>query len=80
MTFHLHIHSVQFYQRHSGRAAAHRESMADPISVAASVVGLLTAAAQISQTLYSVTRRVKKAPKECKPVRAEVDDIRNILS
>ena len=54
--------------------------MADPLSVAASVVGLLTAAAQISQTLYSVTKRVKKAPKECKDAKAEVDEIRNILS
>jgi hypothetical protein len=54
--------------------------MADPLSVAASVVGLLTAAAQISRTLYDITKRAKKAPKECKDARMEVDDIRNILS
>jgi hypothetical protein len=53
--------------------------MADPLSVAASIVGLLTAAAQISQTLYTVTKRVKKAPKEVKEARTEVDNIRNIL-
>ena len=54
--------------------------MADPLSVAASVVGLLTAAAQISQTLYNVTKRMKRAPKEIKDARTEVDDIRNVLS
>ncbi|UPK92546.1 hypothetical protein LCI18_003481 [Fusarium solani-melongenae] len=40
--------------------------MADPLSTAASVVGLLTAAA-------------RHAPKDCSRIKSEVDDIRNVL-
>ncbi|KIX08042.1 uncharacterized protein Z518_02697 [Rhinocladiella mackenziei CBS 650.93] len=40
---------------------------------------LVTAAAQISQTLTAIIKRAKKAPKECQDARAEVDDMRRIL-
>jgi hypothetical protein len=54
--------------------------MAEPSSVAASVIGLLTAAAQISQTPYNLTNQMKRAPKEVKDTRTEGADIRNVLN
>ena len=54
--------------------------MADPLSVAASVVGLITAAVQISKTIANIVERSRKAPKECLDARLEVDSIRTILS
>ncbi|KAI8665695.1 Rho-GAP domain-containing protein [Fusarium sp. Ph1] len=53
--------------------------MADPLSTAASVVGLLTAAAQISKILANVIDKARHAPKECARIKSEVDDIRNVL-
>ncbi|KAH7268879.1 Rho GTPase activation protein [Fusarium solani] len=53
--------------------------MADPLSTAASVVGLLTAAAQISKILANVIDKARHAPKECSRIKSEVDDIRNVL-
>ena len=47
----------------------------DPISVAASIVGLLTAAAKVSSILKSVITSVKAAPKLARNVLAEVTDI-----
>lgn len=54
--------------------------MADPLSVAAGVVGILSSGIKISTTLYNIVRRVKKAPKECQETRAEVDGIGNTLN
>lgn len=53
--------------------------MADPLSVAASVVGLLTAAAQITVTLTGIVQGVKNAPRECQQACAEIHDIQRIL-
>lgn len=53
--------------------------MADPLSTAASVVGLLTAAAQISKILANVIDKARHAPEECARIKSEVDDIRNVL-
>lgn len=54
--------------------------MSDPLRAAASVVGLLTAAAQISKILANVIDKARHAPKECTRIKAEVDDIRNVLA
>ncbi|KAH6874727.1 hypothetical protein B0T10DRAFT_585904 [Thelonectria olida] len=53
--------------------------MADPLSTAASVIGLLTAAAQISKILASVIDKARHAPQECSKIKTEVDDITNVL-
>ncbi|KAL6914828.1 hypothetical protein FSST1_012588 [Fusarium sambucinum] len=53
--------------------------MADPLSVAASVVGLLTAAAQVSKIVANVISKARHAPEECGRIKSEVDDIRNVL-
>lgn len=53
--------------------------MADPLSVAASVVGLLTAAVQVSTFLYNVIRKSRDAPKSATKLRNSVEDIRNVL-
>ncbi|KAL5610867.1 hypothetical protein FOBRF1_006984 [Fusarium oxysporum] len=53
--------------------------MADPLSVAASVVGLLTAAAQVSKIIANVMNKARHAPEEYGRIKAEVDDIRNVL-
>ncbi|KAH7201365.1 hypothetical protein DER44DRAFT_900043 [Fusarium oxysporum] len=53
--------------------------MADPLSIAASVVGLLTAAAQVSKIIANVIQKARHAPEECGRIKAEVDDIRNVL-
>jgi hypothetical protein len=52
----------------------------DPLSIATGVVGLLSAAISISTTLGEVIQRTRKAPKECRDARREVEDIRNVLS
>ncbi|KAI0144646.1 Rho GTPase activation protein [Xylariaceae sp. FL1272] len=54
--------------------------MADPLSVSASVVGLIGAGAKISQALAHVVSKARHAPKECKNLRIEVDTIQAILS
>lgn len=53
--------------------------MADPLSVAASVVGLLTAAAQVSLMLQGIIKNAKSAPAECNRIKNDVDDIQNVL-
>ncbi|KAF4340754.1 camk camkl kin4 kinase [Fusarium beomiforme] len=53
--------------------------MSDPLSTAASVVGLLTAAAQISKILTYIIKKARNAPNECKRIKSEVDDIQNVL-
>lgn len=54
--------------------------MADPLSIAASVVGLITAAAQITQILSTVISQAKNAPKSCTQIVREVNDISSVLS
>ena len=54
--------------------------MADPLSVAASVVGLLAAGAQITKVLTKVMTEARDAPDECRKIKSEVDDIRNVLT
>lgn len=53
--------------------------MADPLSIAAGVVGLLTAAAQISTLLATFTASTKNAPEAARVVLTEVGDIEGIL-
>lgn len=55
-------------------------AMADPLSVAASIVGLLTLAVKVSQTVRCLARSARNAPKDFEKVALEVDDFRNILS
>lgn len=51
----------------------------DPLSVSASVAGLLTAAAQISSLLIKFANSAKGAPKQAQSVLIEVKDISGIL-
>lgn len=53
--------------------------MSDPLSIAAGVVGLLTAAAQVTLILNDIISKAKHAPAEVKRVKSEVEDIRNVL-
>ena len=53
--------------------------MADPLSVAASVLGLATVAVQVSTTIGNIINRARKAPKEISAVKLEVDTIHTIL-
>lgn len=53
--------------------------MADPLSIAAGVVGVLTAAAQISALLMKWTRAAQGAPHQVQVVVTEVNDISGIL-
>ena len=54
--------------------------MPDPLSIAAGVVGVVTAAAQISSILIKFTKSTIKAPQQAQIVLAEVNDIEGILS
>jgi hypothetical protein len=54
--------------------------MADPLSFAASIVGLLTVAGRVVHSFADVAKTVKNAPKNCEQTRAEVAEIRGILS
>ncbi|KAI1276262.1 Rho GTPase activation protein [Xylaria sp. FL0933] len=53
--------------------------MADPLSVSASIVGLITAGAKISQILAQVVRKAQHAPRELQNVQAEVASIQAVL-
>ena len=53
--------------------------MGDPLSVAASIVGLVTAAVQVSAYLIEFKRRVKNVPIQAATVLKEVNDIYAIL-
>ena len=53
--------------------------MADPISIAASIVGLLTAAAKVSEVLESIIRKARRAPKLIHDVLGEVSSIQKCL-
>ena len=54
--------------------------MSDPLSIAAGVVGIVTAAAQISSLLIKFTLSTIAAPQQAKIVLSEVSDISVILS
>jgi len=54
--------------------------MADPLSVAASVVGLLAAGAKITKVLGVVISKARGAPENCRKIRTQVDDIIGVLS
>ena len=54
--------------------------MSDPLSVAAGVAGVVTAAAQISSLLIKFTKSTIAAPQQAKVVLMEVSDIGEILS
>jgi hypothetical protein len=53
--------------------------MADPLSVSASIAGLITAGVKISQVLAQVISKARNAPKECRLVQLEVENIQTIL-
>ena len=54
--------------------------MSDPLSIAAGVVGVLAAAAQISSLLIQFTKASKNAPSQARHIITEVSDISGILS
>ena len=54
--------------------------MSDPLSIAAGVVGILTAAAQISTLLIQFTMASRNASVQARHVLTEVNDISGILS
>lgn len=54
--------------------------MADPLSIAASVVGIVTAATQVSKILANVIEKARNAPKECNRILSVVSDIQNVLT
>ncbi|KAI1353081.1 Rho GTPase activation protein [Xylaria sp. FL0043] len=53
--------------------------MADPLSVAASVLGIVSAAAKISTVLAGIVKKAHDAPNECRKLQLEVDDIGSVL-
>ena len=54
--------------------------MSDPLSIAAGVVGIITAAAQMTVLLTRLTKSTVAAPKQARVVLTEVSDIAGILS
>ena len=54
--------------------------MSDPLSIAAGVVGILTAAAQISTLLIDFTKATKNAPSRALHIITEINDISGTLS
>ena len=56
------------------------DTMADPLSIAAGVIGILTAAAQVSHLLIDFTKNSKDAPQTAKTVLTEVNEISGTLS
>lgn len=55
-------------------------TMSDPLSVAAGVIGIVTAAAQISSLLVKFTVKFKDAPRQASTVLTEVNDTSRILT
>ena len=51
----------------------------DPLSVSMAIVGLLTAAQQISSAISNLTSKSKSVPKEIQNVKSIVDTIRSVL-
>ena len=54
--------------------------MPDPLSIAASVISITTAAAQISSVLIKFTRQSKNAPRQAIIVLTEITEMSGILS
>lgn len=54
--------------------------MSDPLSVAAGVLGIITAAAQISSLLTKFTKNIKDAPEQAHVILTDVTDTSRILS
>lgn len=54
--------------------------MSDPLSITAGVIGIITAAAQISSLLINFTRQSKRAPRQAVIVLTEVTETSGILS
>lgn len=54
--------------------------MADPLSVAAGVVGVVTAAVQVSRLLNDFIRGTKDAPKQATFLLTEVGDVHGIIA
>lgn len=52
----------------------------DPLSVSASIVGILAAAAKVAEILGPIVSNVKDAPRVFASVVAEVNDMRTVLS
>ena len=55
-------------------------TMTDPLSIAAGVVGILSAASQLSSLLIKFTKSVKEAPQQARIIIAELSDTTGILS
>ena len=53
--------------------------MMDPLSVVASIAGILGAAAQVSTSISTLIEKSRKAPKDIRKVKDEVDTIRSVL-
>jgi hypothetical protein len=51
----------------------------DPLSVAASVAGLLTAAKEVSSAIDKIIKSRKKGPKEIADIKSTVDTLRSVL-
>ena len=62
------------------RYQAYSLIMSDPLSMAAGVVGIVTAAAQVSLVLTRFTKSTIAAPQQAQVVLTEVSDIGEILS
>ncbi|KAM7213446.1 RhoGAP domain containing protein [Rhypophila decipiens] len=54
--------------------------MVDPLSIAASVIGLINAGAKITKVLVQVTKNACDAPNDCRRLKDEVETIRYVLS
>ena len=54
--------------------------MADPLSIATGVIGVVTAASQITNLLIKFTEANKNAPAHAQHIITEVNDIRSIIS
>jgi hypothetical protein len=52
----------------------------DPLSVAASIVGILAAAGKISELLHTVVISAKEAPQIVTALMFEVDDVRSAFA
>lgn len=68
------------WSRSASKPAAPQHQMSDPLSIAAGVVGILTAAAQISTLLIQFTQSSRDASVQARHVLTEVNDISGILS
>ena len=54
--------------------------MADPLSIAAGVTGIVTAAAKISSLLVDFMVSTKRAPEQARVIYVEISDINGIMS